>query len=680
MAPVMAEKQTPREILGSQGSLNEHVIAVHADGKVVDLHTPVDAKTALTPIRDTDPSGLEVIRHSTAHVMADAVQRLFPGTKVTIGPAIEDGFYYDFDKPGGGFTDDDLRKIEEVMGKIVQKNTPFRREVISRDEAIKMFEKMGESFKVEIIKAIPEGEEISLYRHGLAPGPHAARDHGDDQWVDVCEGPHVPSTGYLRALKLTHVAGAYWRGDERNPMLQRIYGTAFPSKEALAEHLRLLEEAKTRDHRKLGKELDLFMFNELAPAMPFFLPKGAFVYNGLVQYVRGLYEENGYEEVITPQAFDPKLFRTSGHLGNYNENMYRLWTEDLLEADSESGSDKSEKKKLQAESFALKPMNCPSHCLIFGSKKRSYRELPWRVADFGRLHRYERGGVVHGLARVRSFAQDDAHIFCTEEQVAGEIESFIRLFDDIYRAFQFDKVVYKLATRPDKRIGSDEMWDRAETALDAGLKKAGLPFEILPGEGAFYGPKIEFHVHDALKRSWQLGTMQYDPNLPERFDLGYIGDDGKVHRPVMLHRAIFGSLERFFAVYLEHCGGNFPTWLAPRQAVVLTVSDKADAYARVVKSTLASGGLRVDLDDSADKLGAKIRNARLQRYPYLCVVGGKEAESGTVGVRSRDRGELGAIKLADFARMLTEESKPPRRVRQSPSAHTAESAPKAPTA
>ena len=660
----MAPQLTPREILKSEGKLDDHVIAVRAGGKIIDLHTPIDAKLALTPITDKDPDGLKVIRHSTAHVMADAVQRLFPGTKVTIGPAIEDGFYYDFDKAGfkeggGGFTDDDLRKIEEVMIGLVKKNTPFRREVIQRDEAIRMFENMGETFKVEIIRAIPPDEEVSLYKHGGT---------GQDEWVDVCEGPHVPSTGFLKAVKLTHVAGAYWRGDERNPMLQRIYGTSFPTKEALDEHLRLIEEAKNRDHRKLGKELDLFLFSELAPAMPFFLPKGAFVYNALVQYIRTLYEEYGYEEVITPQAFDPKLFRTSGHLGNYNENMYRLWTEDQFESDDgkRERHEHVAHEKLAEASFALKPMNCPSHCVIFGSRKRSYRELPWRVADFGRLHRYERGGVVHGLARVRSFAQDDGHIFCTEEQVPGEIESFIKLLYEVYAALKFDKIDIKLATRPDKRIGDDASWDRAEAALAEGLKKAGLPFEYLPGEGAFYGPKVEFHVQDALKRSWQLGTIQHDPNLPERFDLSYIAEDGKEHRPVMLHRAILGSLERFFAVYIEHCGGNFPAWIAPRQAIVLTVSDKVDAYAKLVHNTLRASGLRVDLDDSADKLGAKIRNARLARYPYLCVVGAKEAEAGAVGVRSRDRGELGPIKLSDFAKMLVEESHIPRVARMAP--------------
>ncbi|HZU83746.1 MAG TPA: threonine--tRNA ligase [Polyangiaceae bacterium] len=638
----MTERKTARELLLSAGKLDRDVIAVKYAGKTVDLHTPIDASSGdLTPVRATDADGLAVIRHSTAHVMADAVQRLFPGTKVTIGPAIDDGFYYDFDKPGGGFTDEDLARIEQTMLDVIRKDSPFRRVVVTRDEAKRMFAAMGETYKLEIIDAIPPDEEVSLYKHGAPP----------NEWVDVCEGPHVPSTGYLKAVKLTHVAGAYWRGDERNPMLQRIYGTAFPSAAALEEHLRLLEEAKQRDHRKLGKELELFMFDDVAPAMPFFLPRGAFVYTRMIEYVRGLYVRYGYDEVITPQAFAPRLFETSGHLANYADNMYRLWTSEMLE----------QRRDLQADSFALKPMNCPSHCVIFGSRRRSYRELPWRVADFGRLHRYERGGVVHGLARVRSFAQDDAHIFCAEQQVAGEIEAFIGLLGEVYRAFGFHKMEVKLATRPpaDKRLGGDAEWDRSEGALAEGLARAGLSFETAPGEGAFYGPKIEFHIQDALKRSWQLGTIQYDPNLPERFGLSFIGEDGKEHRPVMLHRAVFGSLERFFGVYLEHCGGNFPIWLAPRQAIVLTVSEKSDEYARRVVERLRGRGLRIDVDLSSDKLGAKVRSARLLRYPYMLVVGPKEAESDSVGVRSRDAGELGAMRVDELGDRLVGESVPP---------------------
>jgi threonyl-tRNA synthetase len=642
----MSERKTPREILTAAGKLDRDVIAAKYRGRTIDLHTPVEPTAELAPIHATDPDGLAVIRHSTAHIMADAVQRLFPGTKVTIGPAIDDGFYYDFDKPGGGFTEDDLRRIEQTMLEIIKKDSSFRRVVVPRDEATRMFSAMDETYKVEIIDAIPPDEEVSLYKHGAPP----------NEWVDVCEGPHVPSTGWLKAIKLTHVAGAYWRGDEHNPMLQRIYGTAFPSADALAEHLRLIEEAKQRDHRKLGKELDLFMFDEVAPAMPFFLPRGAFVYTRMIEYVRSLYGRYGYEEVVTPQTLNPKLFEKSGHLPMLADAMFRLWTTDMLPKGSSA-----EWKESLAESMVLKPMNCPGHCAIFGSRRRSYRELPWRVADFGRLHRYERGGVVHGLARVRSFSQDDAHIFCAEEHVELEIESFITLLNEVYRAFGFEKMDVKLATRPppDQRLGTDEDWDRAERALARGLDRLALAYESAPGEGAHYGPKIEFHIRDALKRSWQLGTIQYDPNLPARFELSFVGEDGKDHRPVMLHRAVLGSLERFFAVYLEHCGGNFPTWLAPKQAIVLTVSEKSDEYARRVVERLRARGLRIDSDLSSDKLGAKVRNARILRYPYLLVVGPKEAESDSVGVRSRDLGELGAMKVDELAARLVSESTPP---------------------
>ena len=657
----MSDRITARSLLEQKGQLSDDAVAIKVDGKVVDLHSFVDPTTTFEVVRASDKDGLHVIRHSTAHVMADAVQKLFPGTKVTIGPAIEDGFYYDFAKPGGGFTEEDLAKIEKAMRDIVKSNTPFRREVATRSAALALFEKMGETFKVEIIKSIPEGEEISLYKHGT----HEKSQNYDKDWVDVCEGPHVPRTSNLGAVKLTSVAGAYWRGDERNPMLQRIYGTAFATQEALDEHLKLIEEAKARDHRKLGKELELFIFDPVSPAMPFFLPRGAFIYNALVDYMRALYVSEGYDEVITPQVFDPKLFRTSGHLGNYNENMYRLWTEDLLEdaqAKKEDGSDPTAVelvKQLQDHSFGIKPMNCPSHCVIFGSRRRSYRELPWRMADFGRLHRYERGGVVHGLSRVRTFCQDDAHIFCTRDQVPEEIERFLKMFYKAYKAFGFENIDIKLALRPDKRIGSDADWDMSEGALADGLTRAGLKFENLAGEGAFYGPKIEFHVQDALKRSWQLATLQYDPNLPERFELDYVGDDGKEHRPVMLHRAIFGSLERFISVYIEHCAGNFPAWIAPMQAVVLTVSDKTEEYGRGVLARLKEKGFRVEADFSGDKLGAKIRNARSTRHPYMLIVGPKDSEGGTVSVRSRDRGELGAMEFDAFVAMLTEESKRP---------------------
>jgi threonyl-tRNA synthetase len=569
--------------------------------------------------------------------MADAVQRLFPGTKVTIGPAIEDGFYYDFDRPDGHFTDEDLAKIEKEMFAIINKNSPFRREVVQRDEVIDLFRKMGETYKVEIIERTPKDEALTVYKHG-EPG---------HEWLDFCEGPHVPSTGKLAAIKLTSVAGAYWRGDERNPMLQRIYGTAFPSKEALAEHLRLLEEAKKRDHRRLGKELELFMFHEYAPAMPFFLPRGAFVYEKLVAFLRELYLEFGYEEVLTPQIFDKKLFETSGHLANYAENMYRVATADM----ADKGID---------DALGIKPMNCPSHCLIFGMRRRSYRELPWRVADFGRLHRYERGGVVHGLNRVRSFCQDDAHIFCTPEAIQPEIQGFLDLLYRIYGALGLTDIRIKLATRPEKRTGSDQQWDDAEKALADALRHKGLPFEIAPGEGAFYGPKLEFHVRDAIKRSWQLGTIQVDYSMPDRFELGYVAEDGQTKRPVMLHRAILGSLERFLGVYIEHVAGAFPVWLAPEQVALVTVSEKQVDYANDAASYLRGKGLRVVTDLGADKLGAKIRTARLMRYPYIAVIGDKEATTRTLSIRSRQDGELGPIPLPAFADRLLAEAVPPR--------------------
>jgi threonyl-tRNA synthetase len=661
---------TVRDVLAAEMAKDPSIIGAKVDGRLVDVHTPFPLREGarIEPVRASDPDGLRIIRHSTAHVMADAVQRLFPGTKVTIGPAIEAGFYYDFDKPSGPFTDEDLAKIEATMREIIAAGRPFRRELTSREAAHQLFEKMGESYKRELIDAIAAGEDISLYRHG----------DGAKEWVDLCQGPHVPDTSFLRAVKLVSVAGAYWRGDERNPMLQRIYGTAFPSEKALAAYLKQLEQAKARDHRKLGKELELFMFHEYAPAMPFLLPKGAHVYNGLVEYVRDLYRAEGYEEVVTPQIFDKRLFETSGHWDNYTENMFFATSGDRLEElfTDERFTPKVEKllaaKKAgnveEAQSIinsmvdlAIKPMNCPGHCLMFKHRRRSYRELPWRVADFCRLHRYERGGVVHGMARVRSFAQDDAHIFAPPEQLEDEINRFLKFFYGVYAALGFTKIDIKLATRPDKRIGTDEQWDRAEGALEQALKKQGLPFELSPKEGAFYGPKYEFHVQDALGRSWQLGTCQIDYGLPDRFELEYTGADGAAHTPVMLHRAIYGSLERFFSVYIEHTAGAFPVWLAPEQAIIVTVSEKQADYAREVVSFLTSKGLRVRADVGPDKLGAKIRNARLTRVPYVAVVGEKEAADRKVAPRSRDLDkDLGAMPLEEFAARLQAEAVPPR--------------------
>ncbi|HEY9898049.1 MAG TPA: threonine--tRNA ligase [Pantanalinema sp.] len=603
-------------------SLAKKAVAARLDGELVDLSRPLTREAKVEILTQDAPEALEVLRHSTAHLMANAVQRLFPGAKVTIGPVTSDGFYYDFDYERA-FTPEDFEKIEAEMRKLSGADLKVsREEVAAGGGAAKAgeFEAQGEPYKAEILRDILEKDPqavISLYHQG--------------DWSDLCTGPHLSSTGIIKHFKLLSTAGAYWRGSEKNKMLNRIYGTSYFSDADLKAHLTRLEEAAKRDHRKLGKELELFMFSEAAPAMPFFLPKGAYIYNKLVAFIRDLYDRYDYQEVITPLAYSPEMFRTSGHLGNYNENMYRLWTEDEC-AHAEPGHLHEE---LQADSFVLKPMNCPSHCLIFGTRRRSYRELPWRVADFARLHRYERGGVVHGLARVRSFSQDDAHIFCTPEQVPGEIERFIKFLYEVYEVLGFSEVQIKLATRPEKRIGSDELWDRAEAALAKGLESGGLPYEILEGEGAFYGPKIEFHLKDAIGRTWQLGTIQYDSNLPDRFDLIYIGEDGKEHRPVMLHRAILGSLERFFAVYLEHCAGAFPLWLAPTQAVVIPISSENDDYCTEVLAKMKAAGLRVELDNRNESLNYRIREAQVQKIPYMLVVGKKEVEQGTLALRKR---------------------------------------------
>jgi len=643
---------TARAILEAQGKLGPNVVAARVDGVVYDLHTPLpEGATKVEPVQADHPDALPIIRHSTAHVMADAVQRLFPGTKVAFGPAIDSGFYYDYDKKGGAFTEEDLRRIEEKMLEIIEANSPFRRESVTKAEARAILRQLDEPFKLEHLERL-DGD-ISVYRHG--------------DWVDLCEGPHVPSTGFLKAFKLTSVAGAYWRGDERNPMLQRIYGTAFPSPKALKAHLKQLEEAKQRDHRKLGKELELIAFHPLAPASPFFLPRGATVYNLLVDYIRGLYAKTGYDEVITPQIFDNALFHTSGHLPSYFENMFLAATPESFEAIAERivaepPADAHACHEILHESvrYGVKPMNCPSHCLMYGMTRRSYRDLPLRMADFGRLHRFERSGVVQGLTRVRTFAQDDAHIFCTMEQVQGEIQQFMDLVYAVYRDFAFEDVKVVIATRPDERIGDDADWDASEAALEAAVKAKGIPYDIAEGEGAFYGPKIEFHLKDAIGRSWQLGTIQADFNLPKRFDLTYVGADNTTHRPVMLHRAILGSVERFFGVLVEHVGGAFPTWLAPEQVRLLTVSQQFNGYAEQVRQRLEAAGYRVEADLSDDKLGAKIRQGRLMRVPYLAVIGAKESEEGGVAVRSRDENQdLGFMPLEAFLDRLSGERLPP---------------------
>jgi threonyl-tRNA synthetase len=653
MAPPSPELHgylTAGDVLRKQGKLSSDTVAARVNDELIDLHKLVPEDSQVVPVTKGDPDALLVIRHSASHIMADAVQRLFPGTKVTFGPATDKGFFYDFDRPEGQFTESDLEKIESVMKEIVAADLPFKREIISKEDAKKLFEKMGETYKVDHIERL-EGE-ITTYRHG--------------DWVDLCAGPHVLSTGCVNAVKLTSVAGAYWRGDERNQMLQRIYGTAFASTDLMQAYLEALEEAKNRDHRKLGKELGLIGFHRLAPASPFFMPRGAQVYNRLVEYLRLLYREYGYSEVITPQIFENELFHISGHLPEYAENMFAAATIESLEETAERIVKKGdfEAKRLQKQleeslRYGVKPMNCPGHCLMFGMTRRSYRELPIRYADFGRLHRFERSGVTQGLTRVRTFSQDDGHIFCTLDQIQTEIANFLDLVHRVYRDFRFSDVRVKIATRPDERLGSEEVWDRAEGSLKQAVEAKGLPFEIAEGEGVFYGPKIEFHLNDALGRPWQLGTIQVDFNLPERFDLTYVAEDNQQHRPVMLHRAIFGSVERFFGVLIEHVGGAFPTWLAPEQVVLLTVSEKVVDYAQEVLQKLNQAGIRAISDFSSDKLGAKIRSARNMRYPYLAVIGQKEAEQNGVSVRSREQNkDLGFMTLDTLIDMIRREGSP----------------------
>ena len=593
--------------------LAKAAIAGKVNGKVVDIYAQVPDSARVEIVTPKSEAGLDTIRHSTAHLMAMAVQELFPGTQVTIGPVIDNGFFYDFgtDRP---FTDDDLRRIEEKMTEIVKRDLPVRREEWSREQAIDVFEKLGEKYKVEIIKGIPGDEPLSVYRQG--------------EWFDLCRGPHVPSTGRLGAFKLTSVAGAYWRGDEHNAMLQRIYGTAWADKDELSAYLARIEEAHARDHRKLGKQLGLFMFSNFAPSMPVFLPKGAAIYNELVDFVRKFYLRDGYSEVVTPLIWDTEIFKISGHYDNYKDNMF------FSEVDERE--------------YGVKPMNCPGHTQIFAMERRSYRDLPIRYADFARLHRYERSGVTHGLVRVRSFAQDDAHLFVTEDQIESEIDRELRLIKEIYDIFDFKEVRIALSTRPEKRLGDDAMWDNAESALENALKKNGVDYHINPGEGAFYGPKLEFQVTDAIGRPWQLGTIQLDYALPERFQLRYIGADNSEHQPVMIHRAILGSIERFIGIIIEHFAGAFPLWLAPVQASVLPLSERFLDYGRETAAKIRAAGLRVEMDDSNEKLGAKIRDAQLKKIPYMLVVGEKEVAAGTVSVRKRTGGEQLSMSIDEF--------------------------------
>jgi len=571
-----------------------------------------------------DLSPLETLRHSAAHVMAAAIKKLWPDAKLAFGPHTAEGFYYDIEM-AHRLVPEDFEKIEAAMQAEVDGKHPFKREEISRDDAIKFFEGVGETFKVEAIAAIPKDATLTVYRSG--------------DFVDMCRGPHVANTAQIRAFKLMSIAGAYWRGDETRPQLQRVYGTAFQDRKELKEYLRLLEEAKARDHRKLGKELGLFHFDPIAPASPFFTGRGAVIYNLLQSYVRQLYRKHGYEEIITPQIFDMDLFKTSGHYEHYKDNMFAC--------------------TIDEREFGVKPMNCPGHCILFRQTRRSYRELPVRFADFGRLHRYERAGVTHGLTRVRSFAQDDAHIFCTSEQVGDEIAKVTGMILECYRTFGFEQPEIEVSTRPASFLGEQSTWDRAESSLMAALDAAGLPYRINKGDGAFYGPKIDFKVRDALRRSWQLGTVQLDFQLPERFGLEFVAPDDSRGRPVMIHRAMLGSLERFFGVYLEHVAGRFPTWLAPVQVAVLPITDAHHAWTHEVAAALTARGLRVETDLRSEKLGLKIREATLLRVPYMLVLGDKEVEARGVAARTRDGKTADLEPLPAFVERLAAEAQIP---------------------
>ncbi len=588
------------ERVGSGKKQLKQAVAARVEGresKVVDLSRPLTEDCRLTTVAPESPDGLEVLRHSCAHLMGQAVQRLFPGTEITIGPVIDNGFYYDFKRPEG-FTPDDLVRIEETMRAIVAENLPVSREELPRDEAVARFRAMGEHYKVEIIEGIPE-PTVSLYRQG--------------EFVDLCRGPHVPSTGKIGAFKLTSVAGAYWRGDARNEMLQRIYGTAWATQKDLDAYLRRIEEAKARDHRRLGQQLDLFSIHPIAPGSPFFHPKGAVVYNTLVQYMRSLYGRYGYTEVITPLIYKTDLWKTSGHYEAFHDDMF------LMAADDDE--------------YGVKPMNCPGHCYLFATSKHSYRDLPVRFADFSRLHRFEPSGTLAGLTRVRSMAQDDAHIYCTHEQMEAELDAFVAMTREVYDAFGFDRVEVSIQTRPEKYLGRLELWDEAEKALARAAEKTGFPVTTLPGEGAFYGPKIGFDFRDVLERSWTLATVQIDCAMPERFKLEYVTPEGTDATPVMIHRAVLGSIERFIAILLEHTAGKLPLWLAPVQLRVVPVSEKVEAWAAQVRDTCLQAGLRAEVDVRNEKLGYKIREAQLEKIPVVAVVGEREAADGTVAPR-----------------------------------------------
>ncbi len=600
---------TVADVAASIGAgLAKAALAGRVDGQLVDTSFSIERDSALAIVTEKSPEALEIIRHSTAHLLAMAVQELFPGTQVTIGPVIDDGFYYDF-ATERAFSLDDLLTIEKRMEELASADHVVQRVVMSRDEAVKTFAALGEQYKVEIINDLPTGEEISLYQQGA--------------WMDLCRGPHVPSTGKLKAFKLMKVAGAYWRGDSKNAQLQRIYGTAWLNKKDLQAHLTRIEEAEKRDHRKLGKRLDLFHMQEEAPGMVFWHNNGWIIYKEIENYIRDRLRKAGYQEVRTPQVVDLTLWERSGHWGKYSQNMFITESE--------------------ARDYAIKPMNCPCHVQIYNSALHSYRELPLRMAEFGSCHRNEPSGALHGIMRVRGFVQDDAHIFCTEAQIQPEVTAFIDLLYSVYQDFGFSEVIIKLSTRPEERVGSDEIWDKAESALADALNAKGLPFDVQPGEGAFYGPKIEFTLKDCIGRMWQCGTIQVDFNMPGRLEAEYVDEHSQRQTPVMLHRAILGSLERFIGILIEQYEGAFPVWLAPVQVVVMNITDKQAAYAAELAEFLENHGLRAQADLRNEKVGFKIREHTIQKTPFLLVVGDKESETKTVAVRARNGAELGSM-------------------------------------
>lgn len=610
---------------GISSSLEKKAVAISLDGELKDLNVPLTTGGKFRIITKDDPEGLEILRHDTAHVLAETIKELYPDAQITIGPVIENGFFYDIyrDKP---FTTDDFEGIEQRMREIVDRNEPIQREEWDRDEAIKYFESIGETFKAEIIRDIPAGQIISLYRQG--------------KFLDLCRGPHLPSTGRLgKAFKLMKLAGAYWRGDSKNPMLQRIYGTAWATEEQLKQHLHMLEEAEKRDHRKLGREMDLFHMQDEAPGSVFWHPKGWTIYRELQNYIRRRISKVGYVEVNTPIMVDRILWEASGHWEKFHENMFISETEDKL--------------------FALKPMNCPCHVQIFRQGIKSYRDLPLRMAEFGCCHRNEPSGALHGLMRVRSFVQDDAHIFCQEDDITSETKAFCDLLMSVYKDFGFTDVRIKFSDRPEKRAGTDATWDKAEGALMDAVKASGLEYTLNPGEGAFYGPKLEFVLRDAIGRDWQCGTLQVDFVLPERLDANYVGSDGEKHRPVMLHRAILGSIERFLGILIENYAGKLPLWLAPTQVVIATVVDSANAYAESICDQLKEAGLRVGIDLRNEKISYKVRDLSVQKIQYIAVVGAKEAEEHTISLRQLGSQDQTVMTLKDFVAMMKENAAPP---------------------